>query len=106
MKKAASSGSKMLLTYNIVPERQEMYMRFMLNEFIPTLQSLGLTNVGIWHTAYGNYPMRLLVFVAEDSDVMARVIESDPWGEMEEKLKTFVTEYTRRIVPYDPGFQF
>lgn len=96
----------MLLTYNIVPERQEIYLRFMLNEFIPTLQSLGLENAGVWHTAYGNYPMRLLVFVAEDSDAMARAMASDLWEEMEEKLKTLVTDYTRRIVPFDPGFQF
>lgn len=106
MKKATALGSKMLLTYNIVPERQEIYMRFMLNEFISTLQSLGLENVGVWHTAYGNYPLRLLVFVTKDSDAMARAIASDLWEEMEEKLKTFVTDYTRRIVPLDQGFQF
>ena len=61
----------MLLSYNITAERQETYMRFMLNEFIPTLQSIGLTNVGVWHTAWGNYPIRLLVFVSENSSAMS-----------------------------------
>ena len=96
----------MLMTYNIVPERQETYMRFMLNEFIPTLQSVGLTNVGVWHTAWGDYPIRLLVFISENSSTMSRALHSDVFNEMEEKLKSFITDYTRRVVPFDPGFQF
>ena len=32
----------------------------------PTAQELGLTPSDVWHTAYGNYPARLLGFVAED----------------------------------------
>ncbi len=96
----------MLLTYNIVDDRQEIYMRFMLNEFIPTLQSIGLTNVGVWHTAWGNYPIRLLVFVSENSSAMSRAVKSDVFNNMEEKLKSFVSDYTRRVVVFDPGFQF
>jgi hypothetical protein len=56
----------MLLTYNIVPLMQEEYKQFMMNVFIPALQRIGLENVGVWHTAYGNYPMRLLAFVADE----------------------------------------
>lgn len=96
----------MLLTYNIIDARQEPYMRFMLNEFIPTLQSIGLTNVGVWHTAWGDYPVRLLVFVSENSSAMTRALKGDVFNDMEEKLKSYVNDYTRRIVPFDPGFQF
>ena len=99
-------GLKMLLTYNINLDRQENYMRFMLNEFIPTLQSIGLANVGVWHTAWGNYPIRLLVFISENAAGLTRAVASDTFEQMEEKLKSYVTEYTRRIVPFDPGFQF
>ncbi len=81
-------------------------MRFVLNEFIPTLQSIGLESAGVWHTAWGDYPIRLLVFVSENASIMTRAVESDVFGQMEEKLKSHVTDYTRRIVPFDPGFQF
>ena len=80
-------------------------MRFMINVFMPMMQSIGLTNAGVWHTAHGNYPIRLLVFIAEQVE-MKRALESDVWGDMENKLKTFVQDYTCRIVPYQPGFQF
>lgn len=99
-------GSKMLLSYNILPQRQETYLRFMLNDFIPALQKMGLSNIGVWHTAYGNYPMRLLVFAAETGDAMERVLESEIWTSLETKLKGYVTDYTRRIVPFDSRFQF
>ncbi|MBI4790845.1 MAG: hypothetical protein HY782_27765 [Chloroflexi bacterium] len=87
-------------------QHQENYMRFVLNDFIPTLDRLGLSNVGVWHTAYGNYPIRLLVFVAKDSAAMQRALGSSDFVEIEDKLKTFVTDYTRRVVPFDERFQF
>ncbi len=96
----------MLLTYNIIDARLEPYRRFMVNEFIPTLQSLGLTNHGVWDTAWGNYPTRLLVFVSENSSAMERATKSDVFNDMEEKLKSYVTDYLRRVVEFDPGFQF
>jgi len=97
--------STMLLTYNIVPQMQDDYMRFMINVFVPTLQSLGLANAGVWHTLYGDYPIRLLVFVAEQPE-MKRALESETWRDMENKLKTFITDYTCRVVPFQAGFQF
>lgn len=99
-------GSKLLLTYNILLHRQEAYLRFIVDEFIPTLQTLGLTNHGVWHTAYGDYPIRLLVFVSETPEAMQRALESETWNEMEKKLETFVADYNRRVVPNEPFFQF
>lgn len=99
-------GSKLLLTYNILLHRQEAYLRFIVDEFIPTLQTLGLPNKGVWHTAYGDYPVRLLVFESETPETMQRALQSETWNEMEKKLKTFVADYTRRVVRNEPFFQF
>jgi hypothetical protein len=96
----------LLLTYNILPERQEEYMNFMVNTFIPSLQRVGLVSSGVWHTAYGNYPARLLVFVSEDEESMDKAIESKTWKDMEERLERYVKDYARRLVPFHPGFQF
>jgi len=96
---------KMLLSYNILPHFQQEYMDFMVNTFVPTLQRYGVENQGVWHTAYGNYPMRLIVFVADEND-MREVLASEDWRQLETRLKSYVTDYTCRIVPYQPGFQF
>ena len=96
---------KMLLSYNIMPQHQEEYMQFAVQTFVPTLQRIGLENQGVWHTAWGDYPMRLIVFVAEADD-MRDAVTSDTWEHMESQLKQYVTDYSRRIVPFQPGFQF
>jgi len=97
--------SKMLLTYNILPAAQEEYMRFMMNVFMPTLKRLGLEEMGVWWTAYGDYPNRLLAFVADEPEMRA-ALNDDRWKQVEARLEQYVTDYTRRIVPFKPGFQF
>ncbi len=96
---------KMLLTYNILPQHHEDYMRLMVQDLMPALQKLGLENVGVWHTAYGDYPLRLIVFVAEES-ALDQALKSNTWNDLETQLKNYTTDYTRRIVEYAPGFQF
>ncbi len=98
--------SKLLLTYNVLPEHQEEYLNFMVNVFVPSLQRLGLTNAGVWHTAYGDYPSRLLVFVAEDKGTIDQALASKTWQDLEAKLEKYVTDYSRNVVPFQPGFQF
>lgn len=96
---------KLLLSYNIIPHRHEEYMQFVMNIFIPNLQRIGLENEWVWHTAWGNYPIRLLVFVAEASD-MSEAMGGDTWEQMESRLKEYVSDYTRQVVPYQQTFQF
>jgi hypothetical protein len=47
----------------------------------------------------------LIVFVAEEQE-MKEAIASDTWEQLESRLKEFVADYSRRIVPFQPGFQF
>jgi hypothetical protein len=68
--------------------------------------NLGIRNTEVWHTAYGNYPLRLIVFVAEDAAHLNAVLRSDAWQELEERLQRYVTNYSRRVVNYEPRFQF
>src|SRR3989337_2429568 len=57
---------KLLLTYDPLPKHREEYFRYVLGEFVPALENLGLTLCEAWHTAYGEYPLRLTGFIAED----------------------------------------
>jgi hypothetical protein len=98
--------SKLLLSYNIRLQHQEVYMRFVINDLIPGLQGMGLKNSGVWHTEYGDYPIRLLEFVADSSQVMDKALGSEEFRDLEERLKSFVEDYSRRVVAFDSRFQF
>jgi hypothetical protein len=97
---------KMLMTYDVVPELQQAYYEFVLGEMIPTAQSMGLVLSEAWHTAYGDYPIRLNGFVARSRQELDRILASTEWQELEGKLKRFVSGYQRKVVPFREGFQF
>jgi hypothetical protein len=98
---------KLILTYDITPAVQDSYFQFMLGELVPAVQAMGLQMSGAWHTAYGHYPVRLVEFVAEDHDALAAVLETPTWFDMETRLKSYVTNYSRKIVRLrDDQFQF
>jgi len=97
---------KLLLTYDPIPERREDYFRYVLGEFVPVLEHLGLTMCETWHTAYGQYPLRLTGFIAPDSDTLQRILESDDFQDLEARLQDFVINYQRRVVPLRRRFQF
>ncbi len=98
---------KMILTYDIRRDVSDSYYQFVLGEMVPTLQSLGLMMGGAWHTAYGDYPMRLVEFIAEDLHVLDGVLTSPTWEQLENTLQHYVQNYSRKVVPLREGqFQF
>jgi hypothetical protein len=102
----AAGPVKLLLTFDPLPGRREEYFSYMLGRFVPTLEQLGLTMAETWHTAYGDYPLRLTAFVAPDASTMSTVISSDAFARLEEQLQDYVHNYRRRVVPADRRFQF
>jgi hypothetical protein len=98
---------KLILTYDIQSHVQDTYFEFMLGELVPAVQSLGLQMAGAWHTAYGEYPLRLVEFIAEDSAALRAVLETKLWADMERRLGKYVVNYSKKIVRLrEDQFQF
>ncbi len=97
---------KLLLSYDPIPEHREDYFQYVLGEFVPALEHLGLTMCESWHTAYGPYPLRLTGFIASDQDTLERILASEDFRRLEERFKQYVSNYRRRIVPLRRRFQF
>jgi len=97
---------KLILTYDPVPEKREAYFRYVLGEFVPTLEQMGLTLSEAWHTAYGEYPLRMNGFVASDGSKMDSVLTSEEFRELEARLQEYVINYSRRVVMSRSSFQF
>jgi hypothetical protein len=97
---------KLLLTYDPIPDRREAYFNYVLGEFVPALEHLGLTMSEAWHTAYGDYPLRLAGFIAENRERLEEILTSDRFQSLETRLQEFVVNYSRRIVRCRGRFQF
>ena len=97
---------KLLLAYNIKPNREAEYYRYVLGEFLPVLQNLDLMMVEGWHTAFGDYPMRLIVLRAETEEKLRHVMRGEEWKTGKQRLLKLVRDYEERIVPAEKVFQF
>ena len=101
----SNGGMKLLLVYSIKPDRAQEYYDFMLGRYIPVMQTMGLEVSEAWHTAYGNYPNRLVAFISRDKSTINDVLENDIWEALTHQLLDFVTEFSFKVVPYKVGFQ-
>lgn len=97
---------KLLLEYDIPDEAQETYYRFVTGEFVPQVNRMGLELAEVWETVYGDYPRRLIVFVAQDYESCKNLLLAEKYQRLERKLLRFVKNYSKRIVPYKGQFQF
>ena len=94
------------MSYDIVTQSQQTYYEFILREFIPKAQEMGLAISEAWHTAYGDYPARMTGFVAPDRETLDKIMHSDEWADLRERLDPFVTNLRLKIVPFRDSFQF
>lgn len=96
---------KLILFYNIKPDKQDLYYKYMLGDFVPAIQKMGVYMHMAWHMAYGEYPMRKIEFVTESADALRRLFDSSEWDEMEAELQNYISDYERKVVDYRSGFQ-
>ena len=101
-----TGGLKLLLSYNINPEEAQEYYTYVLGQYIPAMQSMGLEVGEAWHTAYGDYPNRLIAFISRDHETVLRVLDDEAWEELNEQLLQHVSDFTYKVIPYKVGFQF
>jgi len=102
-----SQRYKLILTYDIDGDVQDSYFQFVLGEMVPAVQAQGLQMSGAWHTAYGEYPMRLVEFIAQDQEAVEALLATPLWSDLERRLRGFVTNYSKKIVRLrDDQFQF
>ena len=97
---------KVLLTWDIAPERDQEYFEFIIGEFIPGVQRLGLQPAEAWATIYGPYPQIQVGLLAEDAPQARRVLASGDWVLLQERLFSYVKNYSHKVVPARGGFQF
>lgn len=97
---------RLLMRYDIKLDQYEPYYQFVMNEFVPALHNMGLYMIAVWHTAYGDYPLRQVEFVSDSLDTVREIFQSDRWEELEEQLKSYTLRYERKLVRYKDSFQF
>lgn len=101
----SNGGYKLLLSYEVSSEHLQEYYSFVLGRYVPVMQAMGLEMSDAWHTAYGDFPNRLIGFVARDKETLQGLLRNESWLSLNEELQQFVTDFSYKVIAYREGFQ-
>jgi len=97
---------KLVMTWDIAPDHEQDYYEFVINEFVPGVQRLGLQPAEAWVTVFGDYPQIQVGILADDLPGVQRALNSDSWTQLQDKLFALVQNFSYKVIPARNGFQF
>ena len=97
---------KVLMTWDIAGERDQEYFEFVIGEFIPGVQRLGLQPAEAWATVYGSYPQIQVGLLASDLAQARQILGSTDWIMLQDRLSNYIKNFSCKVVPARGGFQF
>jgi hypothetical protein len=96
---------KLLMTWDIIPGREQEYFEFVVREFIPGIQQLGLEPTDAWVTVYGKQPQILTAIQAGSKETLDEILASPEWDSLLVRLEDYVDNLVSKTVLNKPGFQ-
>ena len=96
---------KLLLSWDIQKGRDQEYFEFMVREFAPGINRLGLTSTEAWLAVYGEGPQIMMEAVGDNMAAVRGMLENPEWKALREKLMEYVENYDHKIVRASKGFQ-
>jgi hypothetical protein len=97
---------KVIMTWDIAADHEQEYFEFVIGEWVPGVQRLGLQPIDAWATVYGAYPQIQVGLIADNAPKVREVLASKDWSALEDRLLTFVKNFSYKVVPARGGFQF
>jgi hypothetical protein len=96
---------KLLMTWDIIQGREQEYFEFVVREFVPGIQRLGIQPTEAWYTTYGRRPQILTGVIADTLARMELALGTEDWRRLRDRLLDYVTNFESRIVRATGGFQ-
>ncbi len=84
---------KLLMTWDILPGREQEYFEFVVRDFIPGVQRMGMEPSDAWFTMYGNKPQILAVVQMPSMNELQSVLDSSDWTELTQRLLEYVENF-------------
>ena len=96
---------KLLMTWDLLPGREQEYFEFVVRDFIPGVQRMGMEPTDAWYTMYGNQPQIMAAMQMPTLNSLQQAINTPEWESLIRQLSDFVEGYRYKIVPARGGFQ-
>jgi hypothetical protein len=93
------------MTWDILPGREQEYFEFVVRDFIPGVQRLGLEPNDAWYTMYGEQPQILAALQSSSLASLQRILDSQDWKNLTKQLLDYVEDFNFKVVTARAGFQ-
>ena len=98
-------ATKLIMRWNVRPETESEYFEFLVHEFIPGMNRLGISDFQVWYTAYGECEQKLASGTAPSKEHMNYALQNNEWETLHDKLQSFVDNFSPKVIPATRGFQ-
>jgi hypothetical protein len=98
-------AAKLLMRWDVRPETESEYFEFLVHEFIPGLNKLGISDIQVWYTQYGDCEQKLASGIAKTRERMQDALNSQTWEQLNDRLQEFVDNFSQKVIPATGGFQ-
>jgi hypothetical protein len=96
---------KLLMTWDILPGKEQEYFEYHIREFIPALENIGLSLNEAWITVYGKGPKLAAEAVLENLDKAMNLINSNGWDDLSMQLEDFAENFEYKVIPAKKSWQ-
>jgi hypothetical protein len=89
------------MTWDIKDNMEQDYMEFVLRDWVPATNRLGLKTVAAWYTQYRkdeSIPMIRAEAQVEDIPAIRTILNSPEWETIHEQLLEYVENYKHKVV--------
>jgi len=96
---------KLLMTWDILPGREQEYFEFIVRDWIPGLQRMGMEPSDAWFTMYGEKPQIMAAAQMSSLNSIQRVLDTQDWKNLTQSLLDYVENFDYKVVQARGGFQ-
>lgn len=96
---------KLMMTWDILPGKEEDYFEFHIRNFVPTLEKLGLSLHEAWLTVYGERPRLMAEAVVPTLTGAKSLLHSKEWETLGNQLEDLVENFEYKLIPFRTRWQ-
>jgi hypothetical protein len=96
---------KLIMTWDILPGREQDYFEFVVRDFIPSLQRMGMEPSDAWYTVYGKQPQIMTAAQMPTLTALQDTLNTNEWQSLTRTILDYVENFEYKIVPSRTGFQ-
>ncbi len=108
MSDMSKDNVKLLMRWDIKPDREQEYFEFVVREWVPGITRMGIEPTQAWYTTYSSTKQSQIMTegLAEDVEAIRRILRSNDWQRLHNRLLEYVNNYAQKVVRVTGDFQF